>query len=61
MPPDLNVLTAVILCPNCGMGLEGVWLAPEAGDAVEPCLHECGECARQFTAEWPGYSFTAEA
>lgn len=58
----MNVLTAVIACPNCGDGMEGTWLEPEDRDSgVEASLQECPSCAHRFEAEYPGYSFRTEA
>jgi hypothetical protein len=58
----VNVLVAVIACPNCQDGMEGTW--PEPGDqdsGVEASLQECPSCAHRFEAEYPGYSFRTEA
>ena len=61
MTPDLQVLVAIICCPACLTELEGVWIEPgEPDEAPEPAQQLCGSCAEIWTAEYPGFSFTAE-
>jgi hypothetical protein len=71
MPPeemlpadDYEVITVRITCPQklCRTEFEGQWIAPdERGEEVAPSLQLCPECGHIFDAEYPGYSFTAEA
>jgi uncharacterized protein (UPF0212 family) len=59
----LNVLVAIINCPNCLEEFEGAWLAAEdAGEAVpEDTLQLCPSCGHTWEAEYPCYSFKTEA
>jgi hypothetical protein len=58
----LNVLVAIIDCPECAVLLEGTWAEPaESDDSVDAARQLCGACGHTWEAEYPGYSFKTEA
>lgn len=60
---DRQVLVRVLCCPACRTEQECTWIEPEdlAEDTPEPALQLCASCGQQWEAEWPGYSYRAEA
>lgn len=62
MPPEREVVVAVIACPRCGTDMEGTWLESEdPGCYPDAALQSCGHCGHSWEAGPPGYGFRFEA